>query len=401
MTSIRVKFRPSSVAGQEGSIYYQIIHGRKVRQIGTEYKIRPSEWDEKHARPSGVPNTDRERIIASIREHIRCDIDRLKQIEVKFAGREENYTADDVVAEFERQITENTLYNYMEKIIAKFKGNGRYTTACHYRATLNSFKRFRDNADIMLDELNSDTMEAYQAWLQQNGLIPNSISFYMRILRAVYKRAIEDEIVEDYNPFKHVYTGVDKTVKRALPLNIIRKIKSLDLSAKPRLAYARDIFILSFLLRGMSFIDMCYLRKDNLKYGVLSYRRRKTGQLLSIAWKKEMQSILDKYPPNPTDYLLPIITRPGAVARNVYLYMSYRINQDLKKIAKLANIQFPLTLYVARHSWASVAKAKGIPLSVISEGMGHDSEATTQIYLSSLDSSIVDKANAEIIKALK
>ena len=158
--------------------------------------------------------------------------------------------------------------------------------------------------------------------------------------------------------------------------------------------------LMSFYLRGMSFIDMAFLKKSDLKNGYVTYRRRKTGQQLIIGWTKEMQMILDKYPENATDYLLPIIRNPGTNERCTYRNMGYNINHSLKKIAKMVGVQIPLTLYVARHSWASAAKAKGIPLSVISEGMGHDSEATTQIYLASLDTSVVDRANSLILKSL-
>ena len=232
-------------------------------------------------------------------------------------------------------------------------------------------------------------------------LSDSNISFYTRILRAVYNRAVEDDIIENRNPFKHVYTGVDKTLKRALPLSVIRKIKALDLSLNASLDYARDMFLMSFYLRGMSFIDMAFLKKSDLKNGYLTYRRRKTGQQLIIEWTKEMQMMLDKYPENATDYLLPIIKNSGTNERCTYRNMGYNINHNLKKIAKMVGVQIPLTLYVAHHSWASAAKAKGIPLSVISEGMGHDSEATTQIYLASLDTSVVDRANSLILKSLK
>ncbi|MBD5153522.1 MAG: tyrosine-type recombinase/integrase, partial [Oscillibacter sp.] len=156
----------------------------------------------------------------------------------------------------------------------------------------------------------------------------------------------------------------------------------------------------SFMLRGMSFIDMAYLRKSDLLNGYVAYRRRKTGQLLTIEWTKEMQMILDKYPENDSEYLLPIIRNARTNERYTYRNVGYNINHNLKTVAKKVGITIPLTLYVARHSWASVAKAKGIPLSVISEGMGHDSEATTQIYLASLDTSVVDKANSLILKSL-
>ena len=158
---------------------------------------------------------------------------------------------------------------------------------------------------------------------------------------------------------------------------------------------------MSFYLRGMSFVDMAYLKKSDLQDGSITYRRRKTGQQLIIGWEPEMQMILDKYPENSTDYLLPIITNQATDARSTYRSKGYNINRNLKKIAEMISVAIPLTLYVARHSWASVAKAKGIPISVISEGMGHDSEATTQIYLASLDASVVDRANNIILKSLK
>ncbi len=174
----------------------------------------------------------------------------------------------------------------------------------------------------------------------------------------------------------------------------------MDLSLNPTLDYARDMFMMSFMLRGMSFIDMAYLRKTDLTNGHIIYRRRKTGQQLTIAWTTEMQVIIDKYPENTSEYLLPIIRNSGINERCAYRNVGYLINRNLKKVAEMTDIQIPLTMYVARHSWASAAKAKGIPLSVISEGMGHDSEATTQIYLASLDTSVVDKANSLILKSL-
>ena len=400
MASIKVKFRPSTVADHEGTIYYQIIHERKVRQLLSDYKVFPSEWDESRSMVTTTQKSERKSFILSIRERIRWDVERLTKIDRKLDTNGLIYTADDVIDEFNRYADEYSLFNFMESIIAKLKQNGKVRTSETYKSTLNSFKKFRQDEDIMLDCLTSEIMEAYEAWHHKRGVAPNTISFYTRILRAVYNRAVEDDIIENRNPFRHVYTGVDKTVKRALPLVLIKKIKALDLSLNPSLDYARDMFLMSFYLRGMSFIDMAFLKKSDLKNGYVTYRRRKTGQQLIIEWTKEMQMILDKYPENITDYLLPIIRNSGTNERCTYRNMGYNINHNLKKIAKMVGVQIPLTLYVARHSWASAAKAKGIPLSVISEGMGHDSEATTQIYLASLDTSVVDRANSLILKSL-
>ena len=221
----------------------------------------------------------------------------------------------------------------------------------------------------------------------------------MRILRAVYNRAVEKDLTTNRNPFKHVYTGIDKTIKRAIPLKAIKQIKNLDLSLQPSLDFARDMFLFSFYTRGMSFIDMAYLKKNDLSNGILSYRRRKTGQQLFIRWEKCMQEIVDKYDADYySPYLLPILKYP--YDRSQYKNMLYRTNKSLKDVAKVVGLSIPLTLYVARHSWASIAKSKNIPISVISEGMGHDSEITTQIYLASLDNAVVDRANAQILKDL-
>lgn len=401
MASIKVKFRPSTVADHEGTIYYQIIHERKVRQLLSDYKVFPSEWDESRSMVTTTQKSERKSFILSIRERIRWDVERLTKIDRKLDANGLSYTADDVIDEFNRYADEYSLFNYMESIIAKLKQNGKVRTSETYKSTLNSFKKFREDEDIMLDCLTSEIMEAYEVWHHKRGVAPNTISFYTRILRAVYNRAVEDDIIENRNPFRKVYTGVDKTVKRALPLSVIKKIKALDLSLNASLDFARDMFLMSFYLRGMSFIDMAFLKKTDLKNGYVTYRRRKTGQQLIIEWTKEMQMILDKYPENESDYLLPIIRNPGTNERCTYRNVGYNINHNLKNIAGMVGVTIPLTLYVARHSWASAAKAKGIPLSVISEGMGHDSETTTQIYLASLDTSVVDKANSLILKSLK
>ena len=400
MASIKVKFRPSTVADHEGTIYYQIIHERKVRQLLTDYKVFSSEWDENRSMVTTTQKSERKSFILSIRERIRWDIERLTKIDRRLDTNGLLYTADDVIDEFNRYAHEYSLFNFMESLIARLKQNGKIRTSETYRSTLNSFKNFRQDEDIMLDCITSEIMEAYEAWHKKRGVTPNTISFYTRVLRAVYHRAVEDDIIENRNPFRKVYTGVDKTVKRALPLAVIKKIKALDLSLTPTLDFARDMFLMSFYLRGMSFIDMAYLKKTDLKNGYITYRRRKTGQQLIIEWTKEMQIILDKYPENKSEYLLPVIRNPGINERCTYRNTGYNINHSLKRIAGMVGVTIPLTLYVARHSWASAAKSKGIPLSVISEGMGHDSEATTQIYLASLDTSVVDRANFLILKSL-
>ena len=371
MASIKVKYRPSAIESKEGGIYFQ------------------------------VTTENRKSYLQSVVEKIKWDKKRIEAVITLLDGKGKPYTADEVVERFKDNAGTLSLFSFMQGVILQLKRLNRIRTSETYSATLASYMKFREGKDILLYEMDGDTMMLYEAWLKGNGACPNTISFYMRILRAVYNRAVEKELTEQRYPFKHVYTGIDKTVKRAVPLKTIKRIKELDLTLKPHLDYARDMFLFSFYTRGMSFIDMAYLKKSDLKNGILTYRRRKTGQQLTIKWEKCMEEIITKYEScSTTQYLLPIITKSNADERTQYQNALYRVNVALKAVARLVNLPMPLTMYAARHSWASIAKSKNIPISVISEGMGHDSEETTRIYLASLDTSVVDKANSLILKDL-
>lgn len=310
------------------------------------------------------------------------------------------YTADDIVLRHQEAANGKSFFVFMEEVILQLKRLGRERTAENYTTALHSFRQFRNGDDLSLNEMDADLMAEYEASLKSRGVVLNTVSFYNRILRAVYNRAVEKGMTTQRYPFKHVYTGIDKTIKRAVSIKVIRQIKELDLSASPSLDFARDMFLFSFYTRGMSFVDMSYLKKTDLQNGILTYRRRKTGQLLFIRWKKSMQDIIDKYSANGNTYLLPII-KDEENGRLQYRNTLHLVNNKLKEISNRIGLQPKLTMYVSRHSWASIARSQNIPLSVISEGMGHDSEATTRIYLASLDNSIIDKANDLILKKLE
>ena len=399
MASIKVKFWPSTNENKEGTIYYQIIQNRVIRQLKTDYRLFVYEWNEEESSII-ITNSSRQNYLQSIEECIDWDTKRLQSIINQLENKRLKYTADDIISTFQKQANEQSLFSFMQGIIAQLQQMGKQRTSETYRCTLKSFMQFREDKDVLLDDIDSDLMLMYEAYLRGKGLTKNTTSFYMRILRAVYNRAVEKDLTINRNPFKHVYTGIDKTVKRAIPLKAIKQIKNLDLSLQPSLDFARDMFLFSFYTRGMSFIDMAYLKKKDLSNGILSYRRRKTGQQLFIRWEKCMQEIVEKYDNPLSGYLLPIIKSMNGDERTQYQNAMYPINRKLKIIGKMVGVQLPLTMYTARHSWASVAKNKNVPISVISEGMGHDSEQTTQIYLASLGTAVVDKANSMILNSL-
>ena len=403
MATVKIRFRASSVRMREGTLVYQVIHKRVVRQTTTGYKLYPQEWDSRRSEVTVPPESKESRqvYLAALKNKVARDSATLKDIVAKLNRADGDYTADDVLKLYRSPSEAGGFISFASSQITELKRTGRERTAERYITVLNSFKRFMAiRNDIPLDKVDSALMVEYETFLHSGGICPNSISFYMRGLRAIYNRAVEKELVIQRNPFKHVYTGIDKTVKRAVPVKVIRQIRDLNLTLNPLMDLARNMFMFSFYTRGMSFIDMAYLRKKDLQNGILSYRRRKTGQQLLIKWEKPMQEIIDKYDTTGIPYLLPIIKDTVKDARKQYKSAEHLVNGKLKAIGKLLGLEIPLTTYVARHAWASIAKSKNIPISTISEAMGHDSESTTRIYLASLDTSVVDKANNLILKSL-
>lgn len=402
MTTVNVKFRASTVAGREGRLFYQIVHNHRVGRIQTDFRIYPSEWNagEGCCRMESVTIPKRQEYLGIIQQRIQSDLERFRRILDSFGRNEASCGMDQILAALGSPQTD-MLFDFMRRLILQFREMNRMRTSETYTAALRSFARFRHQQDIPLVAIDGDLIEAYEADLRRSGVSRNTSSFYMRILRAVYNRAVEKNLTPQRYPFRHVYTGVDKTVKRAITLESLRRLRILDLQSEPCMDYARDLFLLSFYLRGMSFVDMAYLKRSNLQDGVLIYRRQKTGQLLRIRWEPCMQAIVDKYPLRHSDYLLPIFRAGFPDGRNQYKNRGCLINRNLKRLGNLLDLPVPLTLYCARHTWASIARSREIPLSVISESMGHDSETTTRIYLASLDTGLVDRANRLVIDSLE
>ena len=402
MATVKVKFRPSSVITKEGTLYYQITHNRVVRQIKTGYKLYPTEWDSFTSKIVVPPNAEDSRYhyLLALQKNLKKETARLAEIIVRLNRTDSAYTADRIVELYNLRSDNDSFLLFTRNLIVQLKQIGKVRTAETYTCALNSFIRFQGETDLFWEAVDSNLMMEYEVYLKAEGVCPNTSSYYMRSLRAIYNRAVEKELTIQRYPFKHVYTGIDKTVKRAVPVTVIRQIRNLNLEHNPMLDYARDIFMFSFYTRGMSFVDMAYLKKKDLHNGILSYRRQKTNQQLFIKWEKPMQEIIDKYDTTGTPYLLPIIKDVGKDERRQYKNASHLVNCKLKKIGIQLGLTIPLTTYVARHGWASIAKSKNIPISTISEAMGHDSENTTRIYLASLNTSVIDKANSLIIKSI-
>ena len=278
MATVKVKFRASSVADREGSLFYRIIHNRVVRQVNTGYKLFPSEWDALHAGLLQLSNEGpRHAYLVALKSRIAEDKTRLERIIARLGRTGENYTAEEVVKLYLIPSDTFGFLAFARMLIGQLEQIGKTRTAERYTTVINSFGRFRGQNEIPWDEVNSDLMISYEAYLKSRGVCPNTSSYYMRGLRAIYNRAVEKEMTVQREPFKYVYTGIGKTVKRAVPLKVIRQIRDIDLTLFPTMDFARDVFMFSFYTRGMSFIDMAYLKKKDLQNGITLLSQAENG----------------------------------------------------------------------------------------------------------------------------
>ncbi|MBR1394764.1 MAG: site-specific integrase [Prevotella sp.] len=301
--------------------------------------------------------------------------------------------------EMQHAPTETSFFAFGQYWAEQLRKTGNLRTAETYRTALNALSRFLQDDKLTLSEVTPILMEQYQSYLRSRQLTMNTISFLLRILRAIYNKGVRQGLVCDCQPFRDVYTGIARTQKRALTLEMLQRIKQLRIDDQ-RLLFARDMFLLSFYLRGMAFVDMANLRRTDIIDHQLHYKRHKTGQMLSIRWERQMEEIVSRHSDVSMPYLLPIIRRQNGKERNQYRHRQTLINHDLKEVARLADVTVNLTMYCARHTWATVARSLQVPMNVISQAMGHNNERTTEIYIRNVDSDAVDGANAQILRVV-
>ena len=294
----------------------------------------------------------------------------------------------------------------------------KLSLAQNYRSSGRSLERYLNTLhkkDISLRNVDAKLMASYQQWMYGNGVRKNTMVFYMRNLHAVYNKAVRQQLVADRHPFSSVQTCIRHTDKRAVTPDLIRNISTIDIPSglillgqnpnkKPfgrmcrHMAFARDMFIFCFCARGLTFVDLAFLKRENICYGHIIYERRKTGQHIEVEILPLMQDFINKYATADGPYLFPILTVTDAKkAYQQYRSDIRRYNNQLARLSKMLGSDVRLTSYVSRHSWATAAYHADVPLPYISEAMGHTSEHTTRIYLKSLESSKIDKENKRLL----
>jgi len=394
MTSVKIKFRKSTIKNKEGVLYFQLIHNRKTKLITSRFRLYPHEWNQRLSTII-MDNADNDRCIylQNTRENLKLEIQQIYDL-INILEKRSNYTVQELVEYYVNHSFNGYFFPFIKHLIDKLETEKRSKTASIYKTAQRSFSRFRYGEDIRIERIDNLLIQQYETYLKESSVRINSISCYMRALRAIYNQAVEKGLTTSKNPFKDVYTGIDKTLKRAVGEEVIAQLHDLNLSEYPPLQQARDLFMFSFYTRGMSFIDMANLTQKNIKNGYLVYSRSKTKQNLTIKIEKCIEEIIERYKNLIIEnYLLPIYSEQNrSSGSNLRTY-----NKRLKRISEMLGLGKPLSSYVSRHSWATIALRKGISVQVISEGMGHENEKTTRIYLASLDQSVIDTANALII----
>lgn len=380
-------------------LVFQIIQKRKRKVVYTQIGISPCQFDEssqkiRYCKGAGLSRQEVNELNGKL------DIKRtdLQNFLKDLARNKPRFTADDFSMRFHQRHKSRYLFVYMEMQIERKEKMGKYGTANAYRSTMYSLMHFTRDEKQLMSEIDTDFLYEYEQFLLGNGNEVNTVGYYFRNFRAIYNRAEEAMMeVAPTNPFIKYRIKTEKTVKRALSKENMRKIACLDLSDNLKTDLARDVFMFSFFTRGMAMVDIIHLKKEQLKNTLLEYRRMKTNQHLMVQITKAIQYFVDKYHNPKSEYVFPFLDPE----RKPTIYRQYRqalceINVHLKSVARRAGLDIDLTTYVARHSWASIAKETGAPISQISDGLGHTSEKTTQIYLKELDLTILSKLNEEV-----
>lgn len=298
-----------------------------------------------------------------------------------------------------RGVARNGFVLYALNIIDRMEQKGRFGTARAYMSSLKSLVQFTGSQRIPFQMFRSGVMHNYENWLLREGCCENTAHFYLRNLRALYNKAVEEKIIRPRtNPFAGMSLESMPTRKRALPKRWVKRIKNLELEEGTSLAMARDMFLFSFFTCGMGFADMLLLKHEQLQREMIHYERVKTGRPVSVFANGDLLKIIEKYRTDSC-YIWPVLSEGADEEAHYKCYRSAlcSFNRHLKIIAEKANIPESLSSYMARHSWATAARNQLMPTAVISSCLGHANEKTTQIYLDSFNEGLVKRINNKVI----
>ena len=304
-------------------------------------------------------------------------------------------------------------WDEVSRQVEKARDEVRFKTASNYLTAARSWTRFIGRDDWRFSEMNGELVERYQRWLGNRGISPNTSSAYMRSLRVMHNRWQEAVISSDRDespvktslhhqqPFARVFTGRAKTAKRSISEETLLRLHSLSLPESGSLSLARDLFMFSFYAMGMPFVDIAYLRKDQVKGDKIHYARHKTGQPITVTVLPPMLQMMKRYESSGSDYVFPILSDAAPdVQHREYCRSLRRYNYSLHRLSEMLGLPRSLSSYVVRHSWASIAYRHHVDLGMIGKAMGHTKTSTTLLYIRSLFDPDLATANQELMEGL-
>lgn len=406
MASIKVflKKHKANIFGQY-PIVIRIIKNRKSKFIFTGQYCLPELWDDKNNCPKKKhPEKYELEVFIDKKKH------EAQSLLLNLETENTNFTADSFKSILKVTTQKVAVLKYFDKTIENLKKAGKIGNARIYADSKRALSKYMNGKDLNFIDIDLSFLKKFEQHFKERGVTGNSISVYMRTLRSLYNLAISEKCakIENY-PFKEykVSSLFSETEKRALTKPQIMNIVNLKLPKNSKLTDAKNIFLFSYYNRGINFIDIAYLKWSNLQSGRINYTRAKTGKKFNIAVSEASLKIIEYYKAktgkNSTlnDFIFPILKAEKHLSLsqkdNRIKKMNKMVNKDLKEIAELAKIDFNLTTYVARHTYATVLKRSGVSTSIISEALGHDSEKTTQIYLDSFDNAVIDEADKLLV----
>jgi len=379
------------------SICLRIVHDRTSSYITLDYSVLPEHWDKVNMQIT--KDCKKYSNLVRINNSLtRKQLDAIDIIEkLTASGEIHNLSISELRTKILNLSTKITFREFNQKIIDELKMSKKLGNASCYKQAQSFLDKYTKEKELTFQDINFKLLKHLEAKHLSKENSVNSLSFYFRTIRATFNRAIKEGVIKrDIYPFANYSIKDTKTVKRAIPRSNIDKIRDLELKEGTNIWHARNYFMFSFYNMGMNFADIAQLKKSSFIDDRIVYKRVKTGKNYSIKLTAPSKEILSLYlnGQQPDDYIFPIIKRDTLELQLKDMQNERKtFNKWLKVIAKQCKIESNLTSYVARHSWATIAKDLNVPVSVISEGLGHEDMKTTQIYLDSFDADVIDKAN--------
>jgi integrase/recombinase XerD len=386
-------------------ITYRVTLIKKVHLIQAGFSIKEEDWDIRNSNVrNSHPNYGLINLALSKRFYeIQKVILRLEEDnEFSFDCLKAKLSSDKP-----KQAEKVTFLSFSTKIINQFMSVNRTGNALVYQTAVNRLIKYTNNPNIEFKSINYELLEDFRVALIKDGLKENSISNYFRSIRALYNKAIKFKIVSrDLYPFDGIKIIAEKTAKRAISIEEVNKLYGYPKVVGSQEWHSSNYFFLSLFLRGMSFTDMAYLKKEDIHNGYITYKRRKTKKHYCIKAHPAIIGIFNYYKSEDSDYLLPIF-RLKTVEDSINAKKTTRqwiktTNKYLNRIASNCGIGSNITTYVTRHTFATVAKKKlGYANEVIAECLGHEyGNKITNTYLDSYDQSLIDEVNERVISLI-